>query len=1594
LGLSAGTGGILNLNGGNVVGGVNINADAGGTVRLGVGGNPTVTLTNAQLNLPQTAVTGTFSATTSITAPSYRFTNTGATISMLGDQMKIRPVAAVSTNPCGIDIESTGTTNIFSAGGGSVQTFCAQGFQTPCSRLNQTTNESSIGILNDFGTKFKVTYSQMEMKFGSHFQRAITSSAISGTDVIYTFTDTNNALNGVTRVVNGVFNTVIQSGGVTGHNFSGPTKACTFSSGNLGRIRNDFGATGIATGGSMQIPQDQDGGLTRFAADIGGVNVRGVNFFVLPAAASFPRAEISTGTISLLSSSTTGTYLNNNSLAFENTPFILPRANNGDVNLLGNGTGSVRMWANAGPDNALTNRIERSNFSRTENVIGYVSEKGPRVITNGTTGTSFFSNTTGTRTLTNGVPNFTNLFESYTSRLIFGYSGTLPGVNTTHLAPSFTALGGTTGAFSDYSFTAPRPVTATGTTVSIPYTLPGIQQIGATIATLHTVQTITNAGLTVGTNNLTLSSPVAVSAGTFFPSAAFGITIPVTTVASASGTTITLNVPVQPFGQALNGTVISNATVRIGTTNYAGCTLTAGSADIARSTGVSGISSGQTVRTASENVQIFVVNTSTGITIAANATPSSSIPLVGGSITSFPPGSSLAVSNATVQLATFNRNIPHCRITAGSTTLTTNQNESVSASTPLVSTTFTLDIQEGITVSAVTPNTSVTLSGNVIPYDYAANGTMITNATVTIGGTAYTECVLTGGSPTIFMNVTPASTGGAVAPLTYRVTIPAATTLTNGANPTTFTLNNAPTCIPASPALSVEFPTVTSGTLTVYDSATADTVINNGITTTGITATTGAFTSGITTTGITATTGAFTSGITTTDITTSGITGGAGALNIGSVNGQNLNINAGIAGVISLRGGTGPGNGIILRSEDANVLAINRQGIQIRSKNATVDPPSSDSIATSIRIYAPVQTNNPIPPYFEQYVTSQTGGGLENNTYQLIGYINDGTVGSGTIQYGINVKPQTTGHAIAYTNPGSIDSTRISTGAQMYNRNYATYVEGNGAFVNNGPYTLSVQPFTTVLTGGSSVTSITLSQPVIGYNVSSPSTLSSVTLVINDSNFTGATLTAGSPVVNFSSPVTIAAGATGTARNYSVVLAGLTTTIADGTITSFTASGNPTGVNLGSGAIITGVTVHPISGPRINNCTITVGNPSISCTSQAVSGIGTSTIRSGLQTHAYIPNKAIYGNLNSTDVCETTTFTPTLSLTSGSLSDMTLIQKYNLIIPTDNRSVLTETNIDNTTYTFTIQGSTTISSATANNVTQFTLSNAITGTSLQSTSMISNVTLTINGVIVTGCTLTNNSTIVYVRNPVNITQGHTVTAKTFSVTIPPSTTMSSTGGSARPLAVLNNAPTSADDSALYAVVLNVALKTSTMFGTIIVGSKTVIFNDTIPRSTEYNTNETQQTFLVGGADQFAPISISSASSGIATLSGNIVGTSGVSMISGFGNESSLQASYHPYIRVTVGSTQISVPPGLTLNTAKQLRSPSLLVSCQSLTPSSNVLLAYISGAVPPTNNLAQSVIIRRPKLTTDIYFFNAQLISYFAIIGATHDSYYSYNVVN
>jgi hypothetical protein len=343
---------------------------------------------------------------------------------------------------------------------------------------------------------------------------------------------------------------------------------------------------------------------------------------------------------------------------------------------------------------------------------------------------------------------------------------------------------------------------------------------------------------------------------------------------------------------------------------------------------------------------------------------------------------------------------------------------------------------------------------------------------------------------------------------------------------------------------------------------------------------------------------------------------------------------------------------------------------------------------------------------------------------------------------------------------------------------------------------------------------------------------------------------------------------------------------------------------------------------------------------------------------------------------------------------MTLIQKYNLIIPTVNTIISSETNIDNTTYTFTIGGSTTITSATANNVTQFTLSNAITGTNLQSTSMISNVTLRINDVIVTGCTLTNNSTIVYVRNPVNITQGHTVTAKTFSVTIPPSTTMSSTGESARPLAVLNNAPTSADDSALYAVVLNVRLRVSSLTGTIIVGSKTVIFNDTTPRSTEYNTNETQQTFLVGGGDQFAPISISSASSGNATLSGNIVGTTGVSMISGFGNESSVQASYHPYIRVTVGSTQISAPPGLTLNTAKHLRSPSLLVSCPSLTPSSNVLLAYISGAVPPTNNLAQSVIIRRPKITTDIYFFNAQLMSYFAIIGATHDSYYSYNVVN
>jgi hypothetical protein len=480
--------------------------------------------------------------------------------------------------------------------------------------------------------------------------------------------------------------------------------------------------------------------------------------------------------------------------------------------------------------------------------------------------------------------------------------------------------------------------------------------------------------------------------------------------------------------------------------------------------------------------------------------------------------------------------------------------------------------------------------------------------------------------------------------------------------------------------------------------------------------------------------------------------------------------------------------------------------------------------------------------------------------------------------------------------------------------------------------------------------------------------------------------------VAFSPAVNVTAGWAVTARNYSVVLAGLSTAIANGTISSFvTSSGSPTGVNLSNGATITGATVHLNSGNRINNCTIVVGNTTIGCTSQAVSGIGTSSIRSGLQTHAYIPNMAIYGNVNGTDVCETTTFTPTLSLTTGSLTNMTLIQKYNLILPTVPFAVPSLTNIDNTTYTFTIGGSTTITSATANSVTQFTLSNPITGTYILSTSMISNVTLTIGGVNVSGCTLTNNSTIVYTRNPVNITNGHTVTAKTFSVTIPPSTTMSSVGASARPLAVLNNAPTSADDSALYAVVVNVELKTiGSMYGTIIVGSKTVIFNDTTPRSTEYNTNETQQSFIVGGGDQFAPISISSASSGIATLSENIVGTTGVSMISGFAN----QLSYHPYVRVTVGSTQVSAPPGTTLETTAPLRSPSLLVSCQSLTPSSNVLLAYISGAVPPTTNLGQSVIIRRPKFTTDVYFFNAQLMSYFAIIGATHDSYYSYNVVN
>jgi hypothetical protein len=110
--------------------------------------------------------------------------------------------------------------------------------------------------------------------------------------------------------------------------------------------------------------------------------------------------------------------------------------------------------------------------------------------------------------------------------------------------------------------------------------------------------------------------------------------------------------------------------------------------------------------------------------------------------------------------------------------------------------------------------------------------------------------------------------------------------------------------------------------------------------------------------------------------------------------------------------------------------------------------------------------------------------------------------------------------------------------------------------------------------------------------------------------------------------------------------------------------------------------------------------------------------------------------------------------------------------------------------------------------------------------------------------------------------------------------------------------------------------------------------------------------------------------------------------------------YYQYARITQGSTRISVEPdpvrlndpyNTNLTPSGNFTSPSIAVRCRSLTPSSKALLGFLGGpsSVKPTRRF---YIHTNQMLGGDSYWVN--VYNYFVVIGAAHNSYYSYNVID
>jgi hypothetical protein len=212
-----------------------------------------------------------------------------------------------------------------------------------------------------------------------------------------------------------------------------------------------------------------------------------------------------------------------------------------------------------------------------------------------------------------------------------------------YLVGPLTALGGTTGAFAQYSFSGTKSATATSNALTIPFS--DVPLRGGTITTSGP-QTIRNCRLVAGETIITVPSAITLNNGTTNGGIfSFNISISAKIASSVAGVSVTLDTAVGGTGLAAGtGTIIAVPSVLVGSTTVADCILIAGSPII-----YSNNIPNTLVNGTSMSSQVFTV-TLASTSLTGSATPTTTF-TIGAPITSSPSGSSIIfpiVSSATI----------------------------------------------------------------------------------------------------------------------------------------------------------------------------------------------------------------------------------------------------------------------------------------------------------------------------------------------------------------------------------------------------------------------------------------------------------------------------------------------------------------------------------------------------------------------------------------------------------------------------------------------------------------------------------------------------------------------------------------------------------------------------------------------------------------------------------------------------------------------------------------------------------------------------------------------------------------------------------